>query len=89
MITNRTQEGVEERGKGGHLIGLRTEKLPLTIISVAHCALAQYPFGACSERSEPSVLPVRLTADETALIVARFYMSPPADPGGPTKKDGV
>jgi len=26
---------------------------------------------------------------EAALIMARFYMSPPADPGGPAKRDGV
>ena len=42
-----------------------------------------------SERSELSVLPVRLAADEAALILARFYMSPPANPGGMAKKDGV
>jgi hypothetical protein len=27
--------------------------------------------------------------DEAALILARFYMSPPADPGGSAKKDSV
>jgi hypothetical protein len=31
-----------------------------------------------------------LPVDEAALILARFYMSPPADPGGPAlKRDGV
>jgi len=30
-----------------------------------------------------------LPTDEAALILVRFYMSPPADPGGTAKKDGV
>jgi len=75
--------------KGGHLTGVRTGEPPLAIISVAHCALAQYLLAPISERSELPVLPVRLAADEAALILARFYMSPPANPGGLAKKDGV
>ena len=42
-----------------------------------------------SDRSEICRTACSLTADEAALILARFYMSPPANPGGSANKDGV
>ena len=57
-------------------------KVPLAVIQFARRALCQNftaldvrAFGACRTACS-------LAADEAALILARFYMSPPANPGG-------
>jgi len=48
----------------------------------ALCAAALYRKGfGGSDRSEFPYCLVQFSADETALILARFYMSPPASPG--------
>ena len=61
----------------------------LTVIRYAHRALSQNVLASVNPNVQNFRTACSLAADEAALILTRFYMSPPANPSGMANEDGV